>query len=294
MGNSSDETTNAQAHTEQPTNNVVEVSAWAQARSRLRHPSTSVDDSTPPELTDHSPSGLWRADFEVHQGQHADVNTSGMWVLAPVVESALRRSLPVFQLGETGAGFHLLNQARDVVSNDLLCALRLFVIEEQEHARLHALVCQALDIPMLDDHWSERLFRRVRRVRGLRLELLMMLIAEFVAVDVYETLSDGVGDPTLSRIFARMHADELRHLEFLAAVIPPHLERLPVPVRTLTRQAWRALATVAVVVISIEHRALLRSCGSGIRHFTNKTLSTIGSQQFRFFGDPTESSSPRH
>lgn len=263
--------------------NVIDIRAWVQASSRRRHPSTWTADSPPSAITDHSPDALWRADFEVHAGQHSEVTTSGMWVLAPVVESALRRSLPVFQLGETGAGFHLLNQARGSVTDDLLCALRLFVVEEQEHARVSSLICSALDIPMLDSHWSEGLFRRVRRIRGFRLEMLMILIAEFITAEIYQVLTDGVGDPALSRLFARMHVDELRHLEFLLSILPPHLKRLPAPVRAATPQMWKLVAMGAVLAVAIEHRSLLRACGSGPTQFVRRTRSMLNAGAARIF-----------
>lgn len=283
MGNSSDDRTPAHSRIESSRDNVVDFRTWAQTRSQLRHPSSWVDPGPPTALTDRSPDALWRADFEVHAGQHDEATTSGMWVLAPVVEATLRQSLPVFQLGKTGAGFHLLNQARGVVSDDLLCALRLFVVEEQEHARLSALICSSLDITMLDEHWSDGLFRRVRRIRGFRLEMLMMLIAEFITAEIYETLTDGVGDPALSRLFARMHADELRHLEFLMSVLPSHLGRLPSPIGTATARAWKPIAYSAVAIVAIEHRALLRACGSNPRKFFRSTRSAMHAGAERIF-----------
>ncbi len=263
--------------------NLVNLHTWAQASSRRRHPSTWTTDTQATPLTDHSPDALWRADFEVHANQHAEATTSGMWVLAPVVERALRRSLPVFQLGETGAGFHLLNSARGVVSDDLVCALRLFVLEEQEHARLHALICTSLDIAMLDEHWSNRVFRSARRIRGFRAEMLLMAIAELITAEVYEVLAAGVGDPTLSRLFARMHADELRHLEFQASVLPPHLDRLPRVVRDITSLLWLTAARLAILAVAIEHRSLFRSCGIGMRSFVRSAMAASHAHRSRLF-----------
>lgn len=263
--------------------NVTDLRAWARARSRRRHPSTWAEHTTPVHIADRSPDALWRSDFEVHADQHAAATTSGMWVLAPVVERALRKSLPVFQLGEIGTGSHLHDAAQGVVSDDLLQALRLFVVEEQEHARIQALVCTALDIDMLDDHWTERVFRSARRLRGYRLEMLLVLIAEFITAQVYETIAEGVGDPALSRLFARMHADELRHLEFHASTFPTHLGTLRKAILAPTRVAWLIVAHVAAVVVAIEHRALLRACGSSVRRFVIDTTKLIRANESRFF-----------
>jgi len=59
----------------------------------------------------------WHADFAVRAGAHADVTTSGMWLLAPVVHKGLRRSLPTFQLGEMGTGWHLTKMAARIWSS---------------------------------------------------------------------------------------------------------------------------------------------------------------------------------
>lgn len=262
--------------------NIVDLVAYAQERSRQRHPSMATQSHPAQRLTDHSPDALWRADFEVHAGQHTNLTTSGMWVLAPVVERALRMTLPVLQLGASGAGFHLMNSARNVASDDLRAALKLFVIEQQEHARLLALVCSELDITMLDDHWTDRAFRSVRRMRGLRLEMLLVVLAELITTQLYAALAVGVGDPVLSRLFARMHADGLRHLEFHAAVLPHHLHRLHPVRRAMTRTPWRVAARVATIAVAIEHRQTLRAVGTGPVQFVRDTFAILAGQEDRF------------
>ena len=270
------------------TDNVIDFRAWAQDRSRRRHPSTWVPDAPPTAIADRSPAALWRADFEVHADQHAHVTTTGMWILAPVIERSLRASLPVFQLGEIGTGGHLLDSACGVVGEDHLQALRLFVIECQEHARLLALVCAALDVDMLDEHWTERTFRATRYLRGFRVEMLAIVVAASISAKVYETIATGVGDPALSRIFTRLHADELRHLEFHAATLPEHLERWPRHTRAALRAAWFALGVASTVAVAIEHRPLLRACGSGSKRFAVDALRTLWSQNMRLFRPSNE------
>lgn len=265
------------------TDNVIDLHAWAQARSRRRHPSTYVADAPPSRIGDHSPAALWRADFAVHAGQHTDVTTSGMWVIAPVVEEALRSSLPIFQIGEIGTGGHLLDAACGVVSEDHLQALRSFVIENQEHARLLALICSALDIEMIDTHWAERAFRRSRYLRGYRVEMLTIVIGQLITAQIYEVLVHGVGDPALTRIFARLHADELRHLEFHAATLPSHLDEWPSTIAHAARPLWLVAATAALIAVTWENRKLLRALGCPPHFFLTDTWRTIRAQRQRFF-----------
>ena len=159
----------------------------------LRHMKTARSKSFPLEQHAATTNAWWRADFERHENQHADVFASSVGALAPVVEAGLRSSLPTFQIGETGTGSHLLKMARKVGDDDYVEALRFFIKEEQEHARLLALVCNALNIDMLDSHWTDGIFQFARRAFGLRAEILVLLVAEFVSDRFYAVLADGVG-----------------------------------------------------------------------------------------------------
>lgn len=267
------------------TDNSLDFRTWVLARSRRRHPSRWTADSPPSEIGSRSPDALWRADFEVHADQHANVTTSGMWVLAPVLQRALEKSLPVFQLGEIGAGRHLLDTAIGVASEDHLQALRFFIIESQEHARVLALVCAELDIDMIEEHWTERWFRTTRHLRGFRTEMLAIVIGGLISSRVYEVMAQGVGDPTLSRIFARLHADELRHLDFHDATIPVHIDRLPRALIGPVKATWQLVAFAAAAAVSFEQRHLLRACNSGQRRFLRSVAGDIGKHARTLFGD---------
>jgi rubrerythrin len=119
----------------------------------------------------------------------------------------------VFQLGESGDGTHLLEAAGlSMAGDEYLGALTRFVAEEQEHARMLAAVLEALAGPLLSHHWSDRLFVLARRARSLVTEVLVLLIAEVVALTYYSTLRDGLPSSGLREVVARIHADELVHV----------------------------------------------------------------------------------
>jgi len=247
-------------------------------RRRRWHPSLvrTIDEPTTIEA-------MWKADFELREGQHVDVTTSGMWKLAPVVDAGLRSSLPTFQLGEMGSGTHLIAAAEQVGDEDYVEALRLFVREEQEHARLLALVCQHLDIAMIQSHWTDGVFQTTRKLAGLRAEVLMLLVAELVALRYYRVLADGVGDHVLSRIFERIQEDEQRHVEFHAATLPQHIDRWPTPVWWAARLIWGTALVGTSAVVAWDHRRVLRACGTGVFRFFRDMIAIIREQEPRFF-----------
>ncbi|NNC81088.1 MAG: ferritin-like domain-containing protein [Acidimicrobiales bacterium] len=247
---------------------------WSETATKIHEGPTTIE-------------ALWRADFEFHEGQHAKVTTSGMWKLAPVVEAGLRTSLPQFQLGEMGTGAHLLTAAEKVGDPDYVQALQLFVREEQEHARLLALVCQDLEIEMLQKHWTDGVFQVTRTIAGLRAEVLMLLVAEIVAVRYYKVLAEGVGDHVLSRIFARIQEDEVRHLEFHEATLPQHIDRWPKPLWLAARTIWLIALVGTSAVVAWDHRKVLRACDSGPTRFFREMLRLIRVQLPKFFRPTT-------
>jgi len=225
----------------------------------------------------------WRTCFEVMEDQHAEVTVNDVGPLAPVIERGLRASLPTFQIGETGTGSHLIAAAEKVADADYVEALRLFVKEEQEHARLLALVCNALDIEMLESHWTDGVFQFVRRAFGLRGEVLTLLVAEFVSKRFYGLLADGVGEPTLAAVFRSIHQDEVRHLDFHAATLPEHLDEWPTPIWSLARAIWLTLIVGSTAVVAVDHRRAIRACGSSPIRFVIDVVRTLREQHTRFF-----------
>jgi hypothetical protein len=128
--------------------------------------------------------------------------------LAPAVIRSLQR----FQAGEDGDGTSLIAHAERAGDATYLAAVRLFVAEEQRHARLLRDVLAASGAPTIDGHWSDAVFVAVRRVGGLRLELLTLMLAEVVALRYYRALRDGAGDAYTRETAARILADEQRHV----------------------------------------------------------------------------------
>lgn len=215
-------------------------------------------------------SDQWLASFVERSGRHGDLAVTGARPPQALV-GPLGRSIGTFQLGESGTGEHLLAAARRAGANaEYIESLRLFVAEEQEHARLLALVLRDLRAPLRTRHWSDRAFVLVRRLHSLRTEVLVLLVAEVIALTYYSSLRDGIGDPTLREVFARIHADEVFHVEFHCETLPPHLDRLPRRLSVLARVVWNVLVTAASIVVAIDHGRLLRHLGVSRRSLVKR------------------------
>ncbi|EOY48687.1 putative membrane protein [Streptomyces lividans 1326] len=162
------------------------------------------------------------------------------WERGAVLHRAVWAGIQRFQVGEDGDGANLVAKAEEAGDADYARAVRLFVAEEQNHARLLARLLAAGDRPALSGHWSDTVFVRLRRLLGLRTELLVLMIAEVVALRYYRALRDGTDDALTSEVAGRILADERRHVPFHCERLHHSLAELPAVTRRPVMVLWRA------------------------------------------------------
>lgn len=153
------------------------------------------------------------------------------WGRGATLHPAVWASIQRFQVGEDGDGANLVGKAEEAGDGDYAQAVRLFVAEEQNHARLIARLLAAGGAPTLPGHWSDTVFVRLRRLMGLRMELLVLMIAEVVALRYYRALHDGADDALTSDVASRILSDEQRHVPFHCERLRASLTELPRAVR---------------------------------------------------------------
>jgi hypothetical protein len=142
-------------------------------------------------------------------------------------------------------------------------AVRLFIAEERNHARMLGLLLGAAGSGVIESHWSDAIFIRARRLMGLQMELMVLMVAEVVATALYRTLHEGTGDPLTAEVTGRLLADERRHVPFHCRRIRDGLAGLPGPARAAAIWLWRAAVAGAAIVIIGDHGRTLRRLGKG-------------------------------
>jgi hypothetical protein len=180
------------------------------------------------------------------------------WPAGGRLDPALVASLQRFQAGEDGDGASLLAKSARAGDPDYLAAVRLFVAEEQNHARLLKNVLAYAGAPTIDGHWTDTVFVAIRRALGLRLELMTLMLAEVVALRYYRAVRDGTGDALLTDVAGRILADEERHVPFHVERLRDGFARTPAPVRRIGAAFWWVLMTGAAAVVAIDHGPALR------------------------------------
>ncbi|MEU8772498.1 ferritin-like domain-containing protein [Streptomyces sp. NPDC048606] len=208
----------------------------------------------------------WVRDFEAERERRAGLGDPD-WSVGAHLPPELVRSLQTFQVGEDGDGSALRAKADGAGDASYSAAIRLFIAEEQNHARLLALLLEAAGAPTLTGHWSDAVFVRARRLMGLRLELMVLMVAESVALGYYRALRDGVGDPLTAEVASRLVADEERHVPFHCRRLHEGLAPLPRPARRAVVAGWRAMVAGGAVVVAADHGPALRALGTDRRSF---------------------------
>jgi 1,2-phenylacetyl-CoA epoxidase catalytic subunit len=185
-------------------------------------------------------------------------------------------SIQQFQLGEGSRGQRLLERgqkhARAV--NDPLFAgsLDIFIKEEQQHSRYLAAFMESQQIPLVERHWVDTVFRRLRGLAGLELSLTVLVTAEFIAVPYYRALRGATGSPILRLICTRILEDEANHLKFQASMLARvAFGRAPAIQRALG-ELHRLFLWGTIFVVWKEHRAVFSAAGYNFRRFNNEAL----------------------
>ncbi|MGW4250904.1 ferritin-like domain-containing protein [Streptomyces californicus] len=219
--------------------------------------------------------GDWIRDFETARRERAGQGDPD-WRTGVPLHPAIRRSVQRFQVGEDGDGAELITKAEAAGDAEYASAVRMFVAEERNHARLLALLLASGDAPTIASHWSDRIFVTLRRALGLRLELLVLMIAEVVALRYYRALRDGGEDALTREVAGRVLADEERHVPFHCHRLRRALRPLPAPARVLVTSGWRAALAAACLVVAVDHGPALRRLGVGRGRFAVEVVRSSG------------------
>lgn len=218
----------------------------------------------------------WRRHFEAEAEWRRRTGDPD-WGRGARAPESVWRSLQRFQVGENGDGANLIGKADAARDAAYAAAVRLFVAEEQNHARLLARLLAAGGRPTLTTCWSDRVFVRLRRLLGLRTELLVLMVAELVAVRYYTAVRDGAKDPLVAEVAGRILADERRHIPFHCRRLRASLRELPGrPLRALTMAGWRALMLGATAFVALDHGAALRRLGVRRSRFVAEAMALTG------------------
>lgn len=206
----------------------------------------------------------WRLYYEQNACSLLDIPWSIWADLTPDELTAIAQSLKEFQAGESSEGKHLFKYAKDYANRtgdqEYLAAVRLFIAEEQRHARDLGRFLTLNRIPLVQTTQTDRVFRRLRNMAGgLETSIAVLITAEIIAKVYYAVLREATQSAVLRRLCEQILSDEMRHVQFQAEQLGKlRTGRSRVGMAaTMGMQRWLYVGTVLVVWL-LHHRAISR------------------------------------
>lgn len=134
---------------------------------------------------------------------------------------AIAASVQGFQAGESSEGLHLFHaaerHAERTGDHAYVAAIRLFIAEEQRHARELARVLKLNGVPLLRTTFPDRVFRGMRHLfSGLETSIGVLITAEIIAKVYYAALRDATNSAPLRALCDQILLDEKQHVDFQA------------------------------------------------------------------------------
>jgi hypothetical protein len=222
-------------------------------------------------------SRAWQEHFEANQNTVAELRWGDPYRLTRSERRAIEKSIQQFQLGEGARGRRLLSRGHAYAraKGDRLFpeALALFIREEQRHSAQLLRFMRMQGIAAVENHWVDSVFRWVRVLAGLELELRVLVTAEVIAVPYYTALGSATQSPLLSSLSDRILQDEAGHLRFQASMLSRLEASRPSFVRRLIWKAHKWFLVGTCCVVWIEHRSVFLAAGRRFRDLLRNAVS---------------------
>jgi hypothetical protein len=225
---------------------------------------------------------VWLNHFEYHSEHPRRLQDGIPNVLTVTERHLIAPSIATFQLGEQSCGSNLLRAAyhfaHEHAAPEVARITELLIREEQQHALLLKGFMAEQGIPSRQHHWTDRVFRRIRKLAELELSLGVLLTAELIGNVYYRALENATECQRLRLLCRMLVADELAHVGFESDLLLSMRAEKPAPVRVALDWVHRTFLMCTAVVVWSTHRPVLRRSGYGLLGF----LRACGAQ-YRFY-----------
>lgn len=217
----------------------------------------------------------WKEYFESNQSHFGDIDWNSTDLLTEKEKSVIEASLQQFQKGENSEGKHLFAYAKTFPDAMYLECIRLFIREEQNHAKVLGKYMDIHSIPRIQTHWVDQVFRRLRIMSGLETTISVLLVAEIIAKVYYRVLAKAVASPLLGRICRQILKDEDMHIAFQCFTLHSFYKQKWVIGRWVYRVIHLTLMLGTIIVVWFCHRKVLSKGGFSFGRFFIDTLDVF-------------------
>lgn len=184
---------------------------------------------------------------------------------------AIAASVQGFQRGESSEGGYLYRCAKEYAEQTgdaaYVQAIRLFIKEEQRHARELGRFMALAGIPPIQRTWPDTVFRKLRHLDGLEISISILITAEIIAKVYYAALREATASTVLRRLCDQILRDELAHVQFQAERLAILRKRRGIWTLRLTHGLHRFLFFGTCLVVWWKHGGAMKRGGFGFRRF---------------------------
>lgn len=217
-------------------------------------------------------SHYWREYYEQNAQALLDIPWHVGGDLTDGERKAIASSVQGFQAGESSEGHHLFRYAQEYVDksgdHEYVSVIKLFIAEEQRHARDLARFLQLNEIPLLKTTFPDRVFRRLRHMfGGLEISIGVLITAEIIAKVYYAVLKNATDSSILRTLCDQILRDEQKHVEFQAEQLGKLRSRRKRIFQWVTMGMQRFLYWGTCIVVWQFHKKAIRKGGFNFRQF---------------------------
>ncbi|MCM1040300.1 MAG: hypothetical protein NC434_13355 [Ruminococcus sp.] len=216
----------------------------------------------------------WAVYFEENHAQRLQIDFSEEPQLSPEEKELIFPSIREFQKGEASDGRFLLKCARRFAKKNNVpeypAAMEWFIREENWHSFYLKQYMDYHRVTVRDNSVLDTVFRLLRKIGGLRSEVIVLVTAEMIALPYYSALAKCTGSAALKSICTQMLADELRHIVFQSCTL---YKMKTNPFERLLRILFMEI-TMTVVWCSM--KKVFLAGGYSFRRFASECLGYLG------------------
>lgn len=213
----------------------------------------------------------WQFFFEDNQQNFNSVRWSSLPELTSTEKSLVSAAIQQFQHGENSEGNHLKRHAK-AFNHDYFLSIQSFIKEEQRHSAVLLKFMQQENIPTINGHWIDFVFRKIRNLGNIEISILVLSSAEIMATTFYKALQKSTRSQTLRDICSQILIDEESHINYQAFT----LNKLNTDRGYLRFKFFRYMHTLFVIatalVVWLQYRTVYKNGGYSFFTFMNETI----------------------
>ena len=214
----------------------------------------------------------WNDYFIKNQNHFSEIDFNDVDQLTEIEKAVIYSSIQQFQRGESSEGKHLFSFAKKFPDPDYTSCIKLFIKEEQMHARVLGEFMDKHGIVHIRHHWVDSVFRWLRKLGGIANSVTVLVTAEIIAKPYYKALGKSSNSSLLKSICSQILKDEDQHIVFQCSALNYLFKKKNSIERSFSRAKHLILMMGTILVVWWHHKKVLRKGGYYFSKFWLETL----------------------